>query len=131
MARTTGRGRCRNGPSTYVSAYAACIPGRTGRKPGPTTCTWWIHSETADKLRITTGEHRTAVRLFGPDALYQCDGEDSERFLSFVNAWLKLTAVMNELCRSMGQADFYPFVLPRAAVAKLHFVHMVVSDVDR
>jgi hypothetical protein len=27
----------------------------------------------------------------------------------------------------MGQADFYPFVLPHEVVAKLHFIHLVVS----
>ena len=30
----------------------------------------------------------------------------------------------------MGQADFYPFVLPRAAVAKLQFIHGVMRDAD-
>jgi len=36
--------------------------------------------------------------------------------------------VLNELARSMGQSDLYPFVLPRPAVAKLHFVHLVVTS---
>jgi hypothetical protein len=34
--------------------------------------------------------------------------------------------VCNELARSMGQPDFYPFVLSKPAVAKLQFVQMVV-----
>lgn len=34
---------------------------------------------------------------------------------------------MNELARSMGQPDLYPFVLSHHAVAKLHFVHRVVN----
>jgi hypothetical protein len=34
--------------------------------------------------------------------------------------------VLNELSRSMGARDFYPFVLPAAAVTKLHFVHRVI-----
>jgi hypothetical protein len=33
---------------------------------------------------------------------------------------------MNEMSRAMGQPDFYPFVLPRAVVAKLHFIYVVV-----
>jgi hypothetical protein len=36
--------------------------------------------------------------------------------------------VLNELSRSMGQPDFYPFVLSAGAVSKLHFVHMVVEQ---
>jgi hypothetical protein len=38
-----------------------------------------------------------------------------------------LTSVLNELSRSMGQHDFYPFVLPRPVVAKLQFVHLMVQ----
>ncbi len=65
---------------------------------------------------------------FGPDVLYQSDGLDTHRFLLFVNSWIKLAAVMNELCRSMGQPDFYLFALPTLAVTKLHFVHILVSE---
>jgi len=36
--------------------------------------------------------------------------------------------VLNELSRSMGQPDYYPFVLPRAAVGKLQFVHQVITQ---
>jgi len=39
-----------------------------------------------------------------------------------------LTQALNELTRSMGQPDFYPFVLPREAVAKLQFIHTVVKS---
>ena len=52
-------------------------------------------------------------------------------FLAFVNAWVELTSVLNELSRSMGQPDFYPFVLSGPAVTKLHFVHRFVVDQRR
>jgi len=35
--------------------------------------------------------------------------------------------VLNEMSRSMGLADFYPFVLSKEAVRKLHFIHMVIT----
>jgi hypothetical protein len=41
---------------------------------------------------------------------------------------VRLTNVLNELSRSMGQPDFYPFVLPRTAVGKLQFIHCVVTE---
>ena len=41
---------------------------------------------------------------------------------------MQLTQMLNEMSRSMGQPDFYPFVLPRAAVAKLQLIHLVVGD---
>jgi hypothetical protein len=34
------------------------------------------------------------------------------------------------MSRAMGQPDFYPFVLPREVVAKLHFIHLLVSDIE-
>jgi hypothetical protein len=46
-----------------------------------------------------------------------------------MNAWVELTAVMNELSRSMGQRDLYPFVLSPMAVTKMHFVHLVITAV--
>jgi hypothetical protein len=39
-----------------------------------------------------------------------------------------LTNVLNELSRSMGQPDYYPFVLPRVAVGKLQFIHRVITQ---
>ena len=48
-------------------------------------------------------------------------------FLDFLNTWVRLTSVLNELSRSMGQPDFYPFVLPTAAVPKLQFIHELVA----
>jgi hypothetical protein len=46
--------------------------------------------------------------------------------LSLFNSWLELTTVLNELARSMGQPDFYPFVMSRPVVRKLHFIQLVV-----
>ena len=52
---------------------------------------------------------------------------DEGQFLAFANAWIELTAVLNELARAMGGADFYPFVLSAGAVAKLYLVHRIVN----
>jgi hypothetical protein len=75
---------------------------------------------------------------FRPDVLSQIDpglmeqaqADDPARFLSLLNAWLKLTSALNELSRGMGQPDFYPFVLPRPAVWKLYFVHTLIRVVS-
>ena len=62
------------------------------------------------------------------DALYAPDDSGAERFLSLLNSWIEMTMVLNELARSMGQPDFYPFVMSKPTVAKLRFVHLVVQD---
>jgi len=40
----------------------------------------------------------------------------------------RLTTVMNELSRSMGQPDFHPFRMPHPVLRKLHFIHLVTRD---
>lgn len=84
--------------------------------------------DTALSFGLEADDLETGYEPFTPDCLYRPQDPDAARFLSVVNAWTELTAVLNELSRSMGQPDFYPFVLSRAAVAKLQFVHLVVTQ---
>ena len=42
--------------------------------------------------------------------------------------WVALTRALNELNRSMGEADLYPFVLPPAVIDKLAFVDRLVRE---
>ena len=37
--------------------------------------------------------------------------------------WLPLSIALNQVNRSMGKDDLYPFVLPGAVIDKLEFVH--------
>jgi hypothetical protein len=39
-----------------------------------------------------------------------------------------MVTVLNEMARSLGQPDFYPFVMPREVVKKLHFISLVIRD---
>jgi len=125
------RSNYQNGPKpnwslNHVSAYASVHPWEDWAE------TWAHYMHMVDTLSTACdfGLHPETMALpfdcFGEDSLCSPDSEEGLRFLALVNSWLKLTAVMNELCRSMGQPDFYPFALPRAAVAKLHFVHLIV-----
>ncbi len=83
--------------------------------------------DTALSFGLDAEEVEIEVEPFGPDALWRADIDGAHNFLEFLNSWVELTNVLNELSRSMGQPDFYPFVLPRAAVAKLQFIHCVVT----
>lgn len=44
--------------------------------------------------------------------------------------WLPLTFAVNSLNRSMGHADFYPFVIPPDVVRKLKFIHEVCGAAE-
>ena len=72
-----------------------------------------------------------AVEPFSVNDLYDPDVEDAMRVVLLVNAWVQLTMVLNELARSMGQHDFYPFVMSRQVLRKLHFIQMIVKDSRR
>ena len=121
----------------YVSAYASAHPWEDWAE------TWAHYLHMLDMLdtALSFSLDPEAVELpsdrFTEAALYSgANTADLEPaagrdFLDLVNTWVELGAVLNELARSMGQPDLYPFVLPAAAVAKLHFVHLVVGAARR
>jgi hypothetical protein len=114
--------------SSYVSSYATMHPWEDWAE------TWahYLHMVdsfcTAIGFGIDAGNLRCDVEPFTRDALYAPDDPQGEYLLSLLNAWVEIVTVLNEMARSMGEPDFYPFVMCRPVVAKLHFIHMVVAD---
>ena len=84
-------------------------------------------ADTAMSFGVDATLVELASDLFEAADLWQPEHPDAMKFLDFLNGWVRLTNVLNELSRSMGQPDYYPFVLPRAAVGKLQFVHQVIT----
>ncbi|MED5621442.1 zinc-binding metallopeptidase family protein [Ideonella sp. BN130291] len=113
-------------PQRFVSSYASSHPWEDWAE------TWahYLHMvdtvDTALSFGIDADEVEMEAEPWSLDALWRPDDPQAESFLGFLNAWVELTAVLNEMSRSMGQHDFYPFVLPRPAVAKLQFIHAIV-----
>lgn len=113
--------------SRFISTYAACHPWEDWAE------TWahYLHMmdtlDTALSFGITTRVVECDYASFSRNVLYDPNAPDADEFLDLVNTWVELTGVLNELSRSMGQRDFYPFVLPHAVVGKLQFVHRVVK----
>ncbi len=85
-------------------------------------------ADTAMSFGVDAQNVELTSDLFGPSDLWQPEHPEAGRFLDFLNGWVRLTNVLNELSRSMGQPDYYPFVLPRAAVGKLQFIHQVITE---
>ena len=67
------------------------------------------------------------IEPFTRDDLYDPDDPNGEHVLLIINSWIEMITVLNEMARSLGQPDFYPFIMPRAVVRKLHFVNLVVN----
>jgi len=132
LRKNYSSGPAPNWSSTFVSAYASVHPWEDWAE------TWAHYMHMVDTLgtAMSFGLKPDSIAMpfepFGVEVLWTVElKDDAERFLSFLNSWLKLSAAMNELCRSMGQADFYPFALPARAVTKLHFVHLVVCGASQ
>ena len=132
LARHHTQGPPPDWAGSFVSAYASAHPWEDWAE------TWahYLHMldtlDTALSAGIDSGRVELLQDPFDEAALYTgwtpVQGEPDRNFLAFVNAWVELTSVLNELSRSMGLRDFYPFVLSNRAVTKLHFVHRFVME---
>jgi hypothetical protein len=122
-----------NGPPTdwplhYVSSYATSHPWEDWAE------TWahYLHMSDAVDTAVSLGVDAASVDIeaqpYTAADLWQPDHPNAGAFLEFLNSWVVLTQAVNELTRSMGQPDFYPFVLPREAVAKLQFIHELIRS---
>ena len=115
-------------PERHVSAYASMHPWEDWAE------TWAHYLHMMDALDTALGFGMSAREMdldyqpFPSNVLYDPQDPSAPAFLSFVNAWIELAGMLNELSRSMGQPDFYPFVLSPAVIGKLHFIHLVVQD---
>jgi hypothetical protein len=112
----------------YISSYASAHPWEDWAE------SWAHYLHLLDSLDTAlgfgfTGENVEAeVEQFTVADLYAPDHPDAERTLALVNSWVLLTTVLNELARSMGQPDFYPFVMSRVVLRKVTFIYLVVKD---
>lgn len=112
----------------HVSAYASSHPWEDWAE-----C-WahYLHMRDTVDTALSFGLRPARFELaeftpFGADALHEPSDPQGLGFLAFVHDWARLSTLLNELARAMGQPDLYPFVLPRPVVAKLHFIHLRVA----
>jgi hypothetical protein len=117
----------------FVSAYATAHPWEDWAE------TWahYLHMvdslDTARSFGLVAHHDEIQYEAFTAQALHP-DGApsspsaDDQGFLAIINGWIELTGALNEVTRSMGEPDFYPFVLSRPAVRKLHFIHVLVKS---
>lgn len=112
----------------HISSYASVHPWEDWAES-------WAHYlhvvdslDTALRFGLRGEDVEQAVEPFTVEDLYDPKVADAQRIVLLVNSWVQLTTVLNELARSMGQHDFYPFVMSRPVLRKMHFVQMVVKE---
>ena len=112
---------------SHISSYASVHPWEDWAE------TWAHYLHLTDSLDTALGfgisgnDVETDLERFTLDDMYAPGHPDAGRVLAIVHSWLELVTVLNELSRSLGQPDFYPFVMSRPVLRKLHFIHLVVK----
>ena len=109
---------------TYISRYATMHPYEDWAE----TFAHYLHIldtlQTADSFGLTGPEHKKAP---GPDAdPTRPDG--SRSFGELVDHWLETSYALNQINRSMGHDDLYPFILAPTVIRKLAFVDRLVRQ---
>ncbi|MCE9608168.1 MAG: putative zinc-binding peptidase [Planctomycetia bacterium] len=112
----------------HITSYASVHPWEDWAES-------WAHYlhvvdslDTALRFGLRGEDVEAAVEPFSVDDLYNPQVDDAQRVILLVNSWIQLTTVLNELARSMGQHDFYPFVMSRPVLRKMHFIQMIVKE---
>ncbi len=110
----------------HISAYASSHPWEDWAE------TWAHYLHMVDSLETGMAHGLDAEDLemdiepFTQADLYDPDEPNADRFLLLLNSWIEMVTVINEMARSLGHRDFYPFVMPREVIKKLHFIHLVI-----
>jgi hypothetical protein len=109
----------------FVSSYASSHPWEDWAE------TWAHYLHMVDSLdtAAASGIVFKPPQRGGGAVRVESVGETG-RFDTLAKNWVALTCVLNNLNRSMGLQDAYPFVLPPAALAKLRFVHEIVAGIE-
>ena len=118
-----------NGPPSdwqqnFVSAYASAHPWEDFAE------TWAHYLHIVDTLE-TAQSFGVKVqprpwRMTEATAAFDFDPHGADNIQQLITAWLPLSFAVNSLNRSMGQADFYPFLLAPVAIGKLGYIHDLV-----
>jgi len=112
----------------HISSYASVHPWEDWAE------SWAHYLHVVDSLDTALGfglrgeDVEVDIEPFTVDDLYDPQAPDAKRVIVLVNSWVQLTTVLNELAHSMGQPDFYPFVMSRPVLKKIHFIQMIVKE---
>ncbi len=98
----------------FVSAYASAHPWEDWAE------TWAHYLHMVDALETAEA---CGVRVRPPDQPAQTD-----EFERMMEEWLALTHMLNNLTRSLGQNDAYPFILSAVTREKIRTVHQLVRE---
>ncbi len=110
----------------YVSAYASSHPWEDFAE------TWAHYLHIVDTLETARafGVKVKAKQGWRTElaASIDFDPYEASAIDPLIKAWLPLAFAVNNLNRSMGQPDLYPFILSAAVIDKLGFIHDLIHS---
>jgi hypothetical protein len=116
-----------NGPApnwrdNFVSAYATAHPWEDFAE------TWAHYLHIVDTLEMAYAFHLSVNPRVeeAPSTTVDRSPYKARDVATLLAAWLPVTFAVNNLNRSMGQPDLYPFVISGAAIAKLQYIHDLI-----
>ncbi len=102
----------------FISPYAFSHPWEDWAE------SWAHYMHLMDSLETAwsfgIGIHQPGVKITITNDPYSIANFDT-----IISSWFPLTFAVNNLNRSMGQADFYPFIISAPVIEKLKFIHEV------
>lgn len=106
----------------FISAYASSHPWEDWAE------SWahYLHTIDVIETAMSCGLELRPARADAPSL--QATDESATDFQAILQAWFPLTYLMNNLNRSLGLADAYPFLLSTPAIEKLRFVHEIIRN---
>jgi hypothetical protein len=113
-----------NWSESYISAYATMHPWEDWAE------TWAHYLHMIDTLE-TAKSHALSLRVPAAERTGDQISTDTLAFRDFdslISNWNAVTLALNNLNRSMGLKDAYPFVLSARVLEKLRFVHDLIQS---
>jgi hypothetical protein len=115
-----------NWQDSYVTAYATTHPWEDFAE------TWAHYLHIVDTLEMAANfgmQIAPAVdRIGGLCAKADFDPYTTEDFDVIVRSWLPFVFAINNVSRTMGLRDIYPFLLSPTVIRKLSFIHTLVQE---
>lgn len=106
--------------NNFISAYATMHPWEDWAET-------WAHYLHMTDLLETAANCGLVLKPPQPDHPVVQVEPPLGSFDRMINDWFPLTYVLNNLNRSLGLADGYPFVLTPPVIEKLRFIHSVIQ----
>lgn len=105
-----------NWNESFISPYASAHPWEDWAE------SWAHYMHMMDTLE-TAWSFGIGIHRRNMEADINNDPYTIQDFNTIVSMWFPLTFAVNSLNRSMGHADFYPFIISEKVIQKLKFIH--------